>query len=232
MLLRGQGLSSPLGRMRNLSPLSPKGAQHVGDRMTKVVALTGGIGSGKSAVAKLFESRGASVVDADLLAREVVQPGSPGLQAIVEQFSTDLVLADGSLNRPLLASIIFSDPAKRELLESILHPRIRERWLTKLQELRAGHVPVVVYVVPLLFESQRMMPELEAIVLVTAPHETRVKRIMDRDGFTREMAELRMSAQLPDSEKIAKSDYVIANDGTLQDLEQRADEVWDRLTLQ
>jgi dephospho-CoA kinase len=77
-----------------------------------------------------------------------------------------------------------------------------------------------------------MMPELEAIVLVTAPHETRVKRIMDRDGFTRVMAELRMSAQLPDSEKIAKSDYVIANDGTLQDLEQRADEVWDRLTLQ
>jgi dephospho-CoA kinase len=198
--------------------------------MTKVVALTGGIGSGKSAVAKLFESKGATIVDADILAREVVKPGSPGLRAIVEQFSPDLVLADGSLNRPLLASIIFSDPSKRELLESIIHPLIRERWLTELEKLRAAHTPIVVYVIPLLFESNRVMPELGTIVLVTAPHETRIKRIMDRDGFTREMAELRMSAQLPDSEKISKSDYVIANDATLLDLEQRVGEIWSELT--
>jgi dephospho-CoA kinase len=198
--------------------------------MPKVVALTGGIGSGKSAVAKLFQAWGARVVDADILAREVVQPGSEGLTKIVEAFSEDLILADGSLNRPLLASIIFSDPLKKELLESILHPLIRDLWLAKLEQLRGGDAPLIVYVVPLLFESHRQMPELEKIILVSAPTETRIGRIMNRDGFSREIAELRIAAQLPDSEKIPKSDYVIVNDGSLEDLEQRTAAVWGELT--
>lgn len=198
--------------------------------MPKVVALTGGIGSGKSAVAKLFQTWGARVVDADILAREVVQPGSEGLTKIVEAFSEDLILADGSLNRPLLASIIFSDPLKKELLESILHPLIRDLWLAKLEQLRGGDAPLIVYVVPLLFESHRQMPELEKIILVSAPTETRIGRIMNRDGFSREIAELRIAAQLPDSEKIPKSDYVIVNDGSLEDLEQRTAAVWGELT--
>jgi dephospho-CoA kinase len=198
--------------------------------MPKVVALTGGIGSGKSAVAKLFQTWGARVVDADILAREVVQPGSEGLTKIVEAFSEDLILADGSLNRPLLASIIFSDPLKKELLESIVHPLIRDLWLAKLEQLRGGDAPLIVYVVPLLFESHRQMPELEKIILVSAPTETRIGRIMNRDGFSREIAELRIAAQLPDSEKIPKSDYVIVNDGSLEDLEQRTAAVWGELT--
>lgn len=198
--------------------------------MPKVVALTGGIGSGKSAVAKLFQTWGARVVDADILAREVVQPGSEGLTKIVEAFSEDFILADGSLNRPLLASIIFSDPLKKELLESILHPLIRDLWLAKLEQLRGGDAPLIVYVVPLLFESHRQMPELEKIILVSAPTETRIGRIMNRDGFSREIAELRIAAQLPDSEKIPKSDYVIVNDGSLEDLEQRTAAVWGELT--
>jgi dephospho-CoA kinase len=195
-----------------------------------IIAVTGGIGSGKSAVAKLFESWGASIVDADLLAREVVIPGSEGLQRVSSAFSKDLILADGSLNRPKLASIIFSDPSKKQLLESILHPLIRQRWLTKLDELKKAGAPVIVYVIPLLFESHRPMPELQKIVLVSASVETRIKRIVARDGFSREMAELRISAQLPDADKVDQSDFIIVNDGSFQQLETKTREVFEAIT--
>jgi dephospho-CoA kinase len=197
---------------------------------TRVVAITGGIGSGKSVVAKLFESWGAKVVDADILAREVVQPGSEGLAKIVENFSEPLTLADGSLNRPMLASIIFSNPEKKKLLESILHPLIRKRWLDKLSELRRSGVPVIAYVIPLFFESRTAMPELEKVILVSAPEDLRVRRIMGRDGFTEEMARLRLSAQLPDSQKFERSDFVLVNDSSLEELERKTKEVWHALS--
>jgi len=196
---------------------------------TRVVAITGGIGSGKSAVAKLFEAWGAKVVDADVLARDVVKPGSEGLSKIVESFSEPLTLADGSLNRPLLASIIFANPEKRSLLESILHPLIRKRWLKKLAELRRSGTPVVAYVIPLLFESHTLMPELEKVILVAAPEDLRIRRIMTRDGFTQEMARLRLAAQLPDSQKFDRSDFVLVNDGSLEDLERKTKEAWQSL---
>jgi dephospho-CoA kinase len=196
-----------------------------------VIALTGGIGSGKSAVAKLFESWGAAVVDADLLAREVVEPGSQGLTEVQKAFPSEpLILADGSLNRPKLASIIFSDPTKKKQLESILHPRIRRLWLDRLAALKSSSAPVIVYVVPLFFESSTSMPELEKIVLVSAPDQLRIDRIMARDGFTQDVAELRLKAQLPQAQKIARSDFVIENDGTLELLAQRAKVVFDQLT--
>ncbi|MEY4701215.1 MAG: hypothetical protein RL326_1402 [Pseudomonadota bacterium] len=195
-----------------------------------VIAITGGIASGKSAVTKLFESWGASIVDADLLAREVVIPGSEGLERVRTAFSTNLILADGSLNRPKLASIIFSDPSKKQLLESILHPLIRQRWLTKLDELKKVGSPIIAYVIPLLFESHRPMPELQKIILVSAPVETRIKRIMARDGFSREMAELRIAAQLPDADKVGRSDFIIVNDGSLEDLTRKAREVFEAIT--
>ena len=195
-----------------------------------IIAITGGIGSGKSAVTKLFESWGASIVDADTLAREVVLPGSEGIQRVAEAFSQDLILADGTLNRPKLASIIFSDPDKKQLLESILHPLIRQRWLTKLDELKARGAPLIVYVIPLLFESHRPMPELERIILVSAPVETRINRIVARDGFSREMAQLRIAAQLPDVAKFEQSDFVIINDGSLIELQAKAREVFDAIT--
>lgn len=194
-----------------------------------IIAITGGIGSGKSAVTKLFESWGASIVDADLLAREVVLPGTEGLQRITAAFSEDLILADGTLNRPKLASVIFSDPSKKQLLEAILHPLIRQRWLAKLEALKSTGAPIVVYVIPLLFESHRPMPELEKIVLVSAPVETRIKRIMGRDGFSREMAELRIAAQLPDVAKFEQSDFIILNDGSLAELEAKAREVFEAI---
>jgi dephospho-CoA kinase len=196
----------------------------------KVIAITGGIGSGKSAVAKLFERWGAQTVDADILAREVVEPGSEGFQRVVEKFGPDMVLADGSLNRPKLASIIFSDPEKKALLESLLHPLIRGRWLSQLERLKNSDVPLIAYIVPLFFESTSQMPEIEKVVLISAPEETRIARIMSRDLFPRQIAELRIKAQLPDSAKIDKSDYVIKNDSSLEQLESRAREVFSELS--
>jgi len=198
-------------------------------RQQPVVAITGGIGSGKSIIAKLFESWGATVVDADLLAREVVAPGSTGLRRLSAQFSENLILPDGSLNRPLLASIIFSDAAKKKLVEQTLHPLIRERWLEKLAALRASNAPMIAYIVPLFFESSTRMDEIEKVILISAPEETRIQRIMARDGFSRDAAELRIKAQLPDSEKIPKSDFVIMNDSTLDELTTRARVVFDAI---
>ena len=195
----------------------------------KVIAITGGIGSGKSAVAKLFEQWGAQTVDADMLAREVVEPGSEGFQRVVQNFGPDMVLADGSLNRPKLASIIFSDQEKKALLESLLHPLIRERWLSHLQRLKKSDAPLIAYIVPLFFESTAKMPEIEKVILISAPEETRIHRIMSRDLFPRHIAQLRIRAQLPDSAKIDKSDYVIKNDSSLEQLESRAREVFREL---
>lgn len=194
-----------------------------------VVAITGGIGSGKSIVAKLFESWGAVVVDADLLAREVVAPGSQGLSRLTAQFSENLVLPDGSLNRPLLASMIFSDPKKKKIVEATLHPLIRELWLARLHSLRDSSASMIVYVVPLFFESSSPMNEIERVILISAPENTRIQRIMNRDGFSRETAELRIKAQLPDTEKIPKSDFVITNDATIENVTKRARVVFDSI---
>jgi dephospho-CoA kinase len=197
--------------------------------VTKVIAITGGIGSGKSVVTKLFESWGAKTVDADILAREVVEPDSEGFKRVITHFSEDMVLADGSLNRPRLASIIFSDPEQKKVLESILHPLIRERWLTKLEELKETGAPIIAYIVPLFFESTAEMKEIQKVVLISAPEETRIARIMARDHFPRNIAEQRIRAQLPDSVKIQKSDYVITNDSTLENLESQARDVFTKI---
>jgi dephospho-CoA kinase len=199
---------------------------------TKVVAITGGIGSGKSLVSEFFRSWGAAVVDADQLAREVVAPGSEGLRKVQDAFPDEqLVLADGSLNRSKLASLIFADEASRRRLESILHPLIRRLWCQRLSDLRDTGVPLIVYVVPLFFESSSRMEEIEKVILVTAPDDLKISRVMARDGFSQQTAELRLKAQLPDSEKIGKSDYVIYNYSTVDAAKERARQVFNELLL-
>jgi len=196
----------------------------------KIVALTGGIGSGKSLIAGFFQSWGAVVVDADILAREVVAPGSEGLAHVQHAFPTEqIILADGSLNRSKLAALIFSDKACRRKLEAILHPRIRELWLKRLAELKKSHPAMIVYVVPLYFESGKSMDEIEKVILVTAPDETKIARIMARDKFSQHAAELRLKAQLSDNKKIAKSDYVIENSSTVEAAKERTRQVYSAL---
>jgi dephospho-CoA kinase len=197
----------------------------------KVVAITGGIGSGKSAVAELFQGLGAAIVDADVLAREVVLPGSSGLRDIQAAFPSELLLqSDGSLDRAKLGALIFADPAKRKAVEGILHPRIRALWLARLAELSQTRAPVIAYVVPLFFESKTPMPELQKIVLVTAPEQLRISRVVERDNLSPEAVLQRLRSQLPDAEKIPKSDYVIANDSTREVLREKVSQVFADLT--
>ena len=182
-----------------------------------VYGLTGGIGSGKSAVASLLEEYGIPVVSADELSRMVVAKGSSSLQAVVDAFGPEVLSEDGELDRKAMAQIVFADADKRRQLESILHPKIRERFSHVLEALtEAGH-EVVVYEVPLLFEK-KLQGDMHAVVLVTASTETRVARVMARDESSREQVEARMRTQMPETEKRLLANYLIINEGDLDDL--------------
>lgn len=191
-------------------------------KSANVVALTGGIGSGKSAVARFLEKWGAAVVDADVLARAAVEPGTPGLRALVDRFGATILDTEGRLDREKLGTIIFTDKKSRLLVESILHPIIRSMWIEKLELLRRNPViDLIVYVVPLFFESGGKYPEVKKVILVTAPEKARVARIMERDVLSAEAIQARIRAQMRDEEKQKLSDYVVVNDSTLGDLEAR-----------
>lgn len=191
-------------------------------KSANVVALTGGIGSGKSVVARFLEKWGAAVVDADVLARAAVEPGTPGLRALVERLGAEILDPEGRLDREKLGTIVFTDKKARLLVESILHPIIRSMWLEKLEILRRSPVTdLIVYVVPLFFESGAKYPEIKKVILVSAPESSRIERIMERDVLSAEAVQARIRAQMTDDEKQKRSDYVIVNDSTLGDLEAR-----------
>lgn len=187
------------------------------------VGLTGGIGSGKSAVARFFSDWGALIIDADQLAREVVAPGTDGLAEIAALWPE--VIVEGSLDRAALSRIVFDDAAARERLNGIIHPRVRALAL-QLDDAPAG--TIVVHMIPLLFEGE-YWKMCDRTVLVTAPEDVRIARVMARDGWTREAVEARMRAQIdPDVARSLATD-IINNDGGLLTLEQRARSVFTAL---
>lgn len=192
-----------------------------------VYGLTGGIGSGKSAVADLLEQYGVPVVSADELARIVVARGSEGLANVVDAFGAGVLDERGELDRRKMASIVFQDPAKRQQLEGILHPRIRERFEQVLDAIeKSGHM-VAVYEVPLLFEKN-LQNDMKAVILVTADESIRIARVCARDGVTQTEVRARMSAQLPEDVKRRRADYVIVNDGDHDDLRHEVEFVLAR----
>ena len=180
------------------------------------IALTGGIASGKSAVADLLAARGAVLVDSDVLAREVVAPGTPGLAAIVERFGEGILRPDGALDRPALGAIVFADPDARADLEAITHPRIRARAGELRAEAPAG--AVVIDVIPLL-----------EVIVVDVPEEVQVERLRRRDGFTRDEAMARLAAQASREDRLAVADHVIDNSGDTDALAAQVDRLWDAL---
>jgi dephospho-CoA kinase len=186
------------------------------------IGLTGGIGSGKSTVSALLAERGAVVVDADLIAREVVEPGTPGLAAVVEAFGTDVLAADGSLNRPALAAVVFADPAARRRLDALVHPLVRAR----AAELEAAAPPgaVVVHDVPLLVETGQA-GRFDLVLVVAADVETRVARLVRR-GLTEDDARARIAAQATDEQRRAVADVVLDNSGTPEQLAAQVDRFW------
>ena len=190
------------------------------------VGLTGGVASGKSTVSALLAELGAVVIDSDLLARQVVEPGSPGLAAVVAEFGEDVLAEDGSLDRAALGAVVFADDGRRKRLEAILHPLIRERGHALADEASPG--TLVVHDIPLLVESGQA-DRFEEVVVVDVPVETQVERMVRDRGWTREDAEARVRAQAGREQRLAVATQVIDNSGTREDLRKRVAEVFEKL---
>jgi len=198
------------------------------ERRVMRVALTGGIATGKSHVRARFESLGVPTVDADLLARDAVAPGTAGLAAVVRRFGADVCDADGTLNRKKVGGIVFHDPEARRDLEKIVHPYVREmieRWFASLDPER---VPFAVADIPLLFEGQRE-GDFDTVVVTACEPATQLRRLMERDRLTEAEARQRIEAQWPLEKKIANADYVIRTDGTFDQTNSQVDAVVSQL---
>lgn len=196
-----------------------------------LIAVTGGIASGKSAVSRRLASHGAVHVDADAVAREVVEPGTDALAQIAEDFGPAVIAADGSLDRAALGAIVFSDPERRSRLNAITHPAVwqRVRELFDQAEARDPNA-VVVYDVPLLVEASTDRPlRFDLVVVVDAEAATRLERLVDLRGMTREEAERRIAAQASDAERLAIADVVIDANGTLAGTEVQVDRLWEEV---
>jgi dephospho-CoA kinase len=191
------------------------------------VGLTGGIGSGKSTVARLLAERGAVVVDADALARDALERGSPGLRAVVERFGSAILRPDGALDRRALAGIVFADDDARRDLEAIVHPDVRRRIARAIAPYAATD-RVVVVESPLLIETGQA-DTVEVLVVVVADEAARVERLERERGMTAEEVRARIAAQAPPVERAAVADVVIDNDGTMDELEAQVDRLWARL---
>jgi dephospho-CoA kinase len=190
------------------------------------VGLTGGVASGKSTVAAILRDLGALVIDADVLAREVVAPGTPGLDAVVRAFGPEVVGPDGALDRGRLGSIVFADPALRADLEAIIHPLVRAR-AHEIEEAAPAGV-LVVQDIPLLVESGQAS-SFDAVLVVDVPEDVQVDRAVRERGWTEEQARSRVAAQVTRGDRLAAATHVIDNTGTLEDLRQRVTEVFDEL---
>ena len=190
-----------------------------------LIALTGGIASGKSTVARQFVALGATEIDADLLAREVVEPGSAGLLAVTEAFGKAVLAEDGSLDRQTLATIAFSDEQSRKRLESILHPLIQQLSSERIKNTDG----VVVYTIPLLVETKSPL-KFDHIIAVSAPVETRVQRLIQHRGMTEQAARARINAQSSDAERESIADTVISSDCSMEELVSRATSAYLELT--
>jgi dephospho-CoA kinase len=193
-----------------------------------LVGLTGGIGSGKSTVARLLEKRGAVVFDADLLAREAVEPGTPGHAAVIERFGADVLAPGGELDREALASIVFADPAARRDLEQIVHPEVR-RLFAEGSEAYRDTDRVVVFSAPLLVETG-MHTAFEVLVVVSATVATQIERLMRQRGMSEPSIRARIDAQALLEDKAAAADFLVDNEGSLDELESQVEQLWNDLS--
>ncbi|WP_327583089.1 dephospho-CoA kinase [Nonomuraea sp. NBC_00507] len=190
------------------------------------IGLTGGIGSGKSEVSKRLAARGALVIDADKIAREVVEPGTVGLARVVAAFGEEVLRPDGSLNREKLGSIVFADSERLAALNAIVHPLVGER-VAQLQGAAADDA-IVVYDVPLLAEN-KLAPMYDVVIVVDAADRVRIRRLAEHRGMAESDAKARIAAQASREERLAVADIVVPNEGSLDELDMRVSEVWEDL---
>jgi dephospho-CoA kinase len=193
-----------------------------------LVGLTGGIGAGKSTVARMLEARGAVVFDADVLAREAVEPGTPGHAAVIERFGADVLAPGGALDREALASIVFADPAARRDLEAIVHPEVRRRFAEGTEAYRDTD-RVVVFSAPLLVETG-MHTAFDVLVVVSATPDMQIDRLMRDRGMSEEAVRSRIDAQATPEARAEAADVVVDNEGSVEELEAQVDRVWADLS--
>lgn len=192
------------------------------------VGLTGGIASGKSTVAAMFEQLGAYLIDTDQLARQVVNPGQAALAEIVSVFGSHVLLASGELDRAKLGAMVFGDPSLLAKLNAILHPPIRALMFQEAEEARKRGAKIVLLEVPLLFETG-FDKDVDFVIVVTATREEQQRRLMARNNFTAEEAQKRMAAQIPPAEKTARAHYIVNNSGSLKETRAQVEKVWLQL---
>lgn len=192
------------------------------------VGLTGGIGSGKSAVSAELAAHGAVVIDADAIAREVVEPGTPGLAKVVAEFGEQILTEDGRLDRPKLGELVFADESKLARLNAIVHPLVGERSGQLMEQALADNAEIVVYDVPLLVENG-LGPLYDVVVVVDAPDELRVERVAANRGMPREQVWARIRAQVDRDTRLAAADLVVDNSGDREDLRARVADLWTEL---
>ena len=211
------------------SPGPPRGRR----RGPLRIGLTGGVASGKSTVAAALRARGAAVIDADVLAREVVRPGGPAYQGVVDAFGSSVVGPDGTLDRAVLAARIFADPSARQRLNALTHPHIRRRMADEAARLTAAaDHPVIVFDIPLLLDTTDGRDlNLDGIIVVYADPETRVRRLMARNGVSEDEARRRLAAQVPLEDKKAHATWVIDNSGTPDETQAQVERLWHALSI-
>jgi dephospho-CoA kinase len=194
----------------------------------RVIGLTGGIASGKSTVSRMFQDLGAKVIDADKIAREVVEPGKPALADIVKTFGADMLLPDGALDRKRLGALVFSDPQKRAQLNAITHPRIAATVQERLEDLRKQGADIAIYEAALIVENKIHLG-LDGLIVVAIDEENQIDRMQRRDELLREDALARIRAQAPLSDKIAVADWVIETNGILPETRKKVAKVWEEI---
>lgn len=195
--------------------------------MSLIIGLTGSIASGKSTVSAMFTELGITVIDADIEARLAVEPGEKAYNDIVSHFGTEVLEEDGTINRPALGSIIFNHEEKRLLLNSIVHPAVRERMAMKRQQAEAANEKAVVLDIPLLFES-KLTGLVEKIIVVYVDERTQLERLMSRNGFSEDEALSRIKSQMPLKEKVNLADEVIDNTGTIEQSRQQLKKILNK----
>lgn len=191
----------------------------------RVVGLTGGIACGKSTVSDMLRRLGVPIVDADQIARQVVEPGSPVLAAIVREFGASVLQADGTLDRARLGALVFGDAAARARLNAITHPAIQQRSAAQLAEHARAGAKIAVYDAALILENG-LGGAVDALIVVAVPEDVQVERLVRRDGIDRDAAIARVRAQMPLAEKVAAADWVVDNSGSLAETEARVAGIW------
>ncbi len=218
----GPGMSATEWRLKQITPRCIKSTV----TPMRLIGLTGGIATGKSTVDRMLEAHGATVIDADELAREAVRPGEATLERVIERFGEDVSAADGSLDRGRLGKIVFADSDARHDLERITHPRIIELTQERIAGALAGAAPLVVVDIPLLFENARE-GMFDGVLLVYAPPDVQVRRLRERNDLDETAARQRLAAQLPIDEKRARATWIIDNSGEDDATQRQVDAWWD-----